>query len=449
MTNNNKYFKYKYKYFNLKNKLNSYIGGFLNEGKLVYTLEGEILGTIIDLGPEESYMLDSKFFIKISDQNKTWTFKTFEATIERLLDELDDLKDAMKKLNQTEMDIKIKEIESKQKMIDDVTENRRQNFLKPYTNCDENSITINNFTFSLLAYDPKAYGYRGILIIKSTNNLTGLSKLFPVYSSKSECGFWRLCIATKSSVLIKGDPNTMDYIQGTFIHIDLQKFINNNLCKCYLSDIGNKCFFMDNIIIAYIYKQVTNHKKRGMEIVPFSEYTQVPGNKTGSRAINSEDIIYTNLLTLSRQLEIIPGFESPSFIIDSEYNKRIDIDGDILTIDGHIIRCIFTNGIILYMLIYSLTVETPSCTTVETPSCTTVKKGICPITMIHTKSEITEFGLYSVFVPAGNYIGKLFEYSKQIAGNIVDPLKLGKDYVYIGHRYDGLYPYTVYLSLIK
>jgi hypothetical protein len=438
MTNKNKYLKYKYKYFNLKNKLNSYIGGFPNEGSIVYDMTGLKIGTITGMDTD-FYILDSETSIPIQykDKDKTWRFETFEEKISILLDEIEDLKykrSSIPKENTEEREALLQKKDDKLKIIDILTETHRQNILNQYTGCPGNSIIIGNFEFSLMAYDPIAYGNRGILIIKSTNRTTGLPKLFAVYSSKSECGFWRLCIATKKDVLIKGNPSTMDYIQGTFVHIELQKFIDSNLCNCANVEIGNKCFFMDNIEDAYIYKHVTK-SERGIKISPFYEYTQVDGNRTGYRSRNTELIIHSNLLTLSKLLRA--EFISPNFSIDSEYHKTIVIDDNTLIIDGTIIRCIFINGIILYMLQFSLTV-------VHKDGTSHVKEGICPIIMISNKSEITEFGLYSEFIPAGNYIGKLFEYSNQITGDIHEPLKLGKDYVYIGHRYDGIYPYTEY-----
>jgi len=81
---------------------------------------------------------------------------------------------------------------------------------------------IDSIEFSLIAKDLSSE--RHVVLISSTkdNNIN----YFLVYKSNSEVGIWRFYSITSSHSfqIHKGD----DYITETFIHVDLQKFINQN-----------------------------------------------------------------------------------------------------------------------------------------------------------------------------------------------------------------------------
>jgi len=381
-----KYIKYKKKYLNLKNKINQYGGNELDEE--IERLE-DIRGKLIQ----------------------------------------------KKKANPADKEEIQKEIIEIRYKINDTIERYRENILKPYDNCNKNSIEIDDFIFSLLAYDSTANDDRGILIIKSINKINNSEKLFPVYSSKSEGGFWRLCMTSKTGMLAKGDPNTMDYIQGTFIHIKLQQFINNNLDKCPQLEIGNKCFFTDDLLhVSYIFKHVIN-SDRDIKIDPFYKYSQENGNRSGAPYYGNWNI-NSRLLELSTKLRTLFEFQIKEHSIEGNYKKIYNIEGDLLSIDGIIIKCTFMNNIVLYMLKYKLNVKRKDASEYN-------KNGISPIIMTISCSKITEFGIYDQYISAGNYIGKLFEYDFQIAGSRTYQYEsLGSKYTYIGHHYNGVYPYT-------
>lgn len=86
-------------------------------------------------------------------------------------------------------------------------------------------VEIDGIRFNLIEYDENAHNKRGLLKIKSIDR-TGIEKEFCVYRSNSEGGFWRFACADERHILFKGN---YDYIQQTFIHLELQKFINENL----------------------------------------------------------------------------------------------------------------------------------------------------------------------------------------------------------------------------
>jgi hypothetical protein len=62
------------------------------------------------------------------------------------------------------------------------------------------------------------------VIIYSSNGKTNVLKRHEYYTSNSDLSFYRYCI-TKDSIYYKG----LNYISSTFINIDLQKFINDQL----------------------------------------------------------------------------------------------------------------------------------------------------------------------------------------------------------------------------
>jgi hypothetical protein len=91
----------------------------------------------------------------------------------------------------------------------------------------ELQIIIGEYFFTLISYHSNDLDNRGSVKIISRLIHSTETETFFVYRSKSELGFWRLCSYNKELVnLFKGDN---DYVQQTFIHLDLQNFIDKNL----------------------------------------------------------------------------------------------------------------------------------------------------------------------------------------------------------------------------
>ena len=99
--------------------------------------------------------------------------------------------------------------------------------LKKNIKLNELQIIIGSYLFTLISYDFNDIEGRGSVKIKSNSIIldTFIEEIFFVYKSKSELGFWRLCHYTNYH-LLKGD---YDYVQQTFIHLELQNFIDNNI----------------------------------------------------------------------------------------------------------------------------------------------------------------------------------------------------------------------------
>ena len=94
-------------------------------------------------------------------------------------------------------------------------------------------IIINGIKFTLL----EKLNIDNIVVISSELNSRTIQ--FKVYPSTSELGLWRLCLnPTSNNYKYKGDNKSkFDYIQTTLIHLDLQRFINDNLHKLSLKKI--------------------------------------------------------------------------------------------------------------------------------------------------------------------------------------------------------------------
>jgi len=331
----------------------------------------------------------------------------------------------------------------KQDLQDIEDEYTRVRYLKSYNNnCltdPEESITIDDHKFILQYYKSLGYDRRDLVIIKSINQKNNKEQLFSAYRSVSDMGFWRLCINDGPSIrnihLYKGNPKSLDYTQGTLLHLKLQKFINDNILKCKSDkNISNDVCLKSK----YIIDNVDND--RMIEIEPFTSYAKIKENTINVDNKKSESLvgwtINGRLKELSVKLKSDDGFNTFKLNIDYPFNNTYIENGDKLDLNGTIINYVFKNGITLYAYKYELNV-------IGNESYN--KVGLCPICMIPGNTTITEFGLYNNFISCGNYIGKLFDYSEQIMGDLDSTSKyekFGKNYKYIGHHYENVYPYN-------
>ena len=86
------------------------------------------------------------------------------------------------------------------------------------------STIIDGITFALRAISNHIQGY-DLLLIESQTDYGEQPLFFNVYQSNSDAGVWRLCAEKDDFKFYKG----LDYIATTYIHVDLQKFINQNI----------------------------------------------------------------------------------------------------------------------------------------------------------------------------------------------------------------------------
>ena len=57
------------------------------------------------------------------------------------------------------------------------------------------------------------------------------------------------------------------------------------------------------------------------------------------------------------------------------------------------------------------------------------------------ENHCTEFGVFSKCLTIGSYVCKVWEYNQQLPPSIVNAYQLSRSYSFIGHLFDGLYPF--------
>lgn len=125
------------------------------------------------------------------------------------------------------------------------------------------SITIDEYKFELLHnyIDAKNRHY---IKIESTHNDKFSTETFYLYRSNSEGGIWRFCIKESSGHLVKGVDDLYDYVTITFVHIELQMFINNNYFKLPTTKINGPICMYDGVgSLRYnkIYSEIFDKKR--------------------------------------------------------------------------------------------------------------------------------------------------------------------------------------------
>ena len=237
------------------------------------------------------------------------------------------------------------------------------------------------------------------------------------YRSTTELGFLRLLCGDYS----KG---TYDYIQQTFINLELQGFIN-----CL--DTAETIETVDSVLEPITLNPYTIYEIQDMSrqiFIPiFYNFTEF---KCGFKRREYDTREY--LIELSEMIE------ANYRIVDNKpwFNYRRNNDKE--NIDVYVYETKLQNKtndneiLILYWIYYN--VKKFNGTEIDV-------QGSSPLFLTRNDSHITPCGLYSKYIPSGYYICKVFEYNDQVDySNEVRPLD--SNYSFIGRLYDGLFPYS-------
>jgi len=307
-------------------------------------------------------------------------------------------------------------------------------------------ITIGSYLFTLISYDLNDLDNRGSVKITSKSIIPDydIEKTFFVYSSKSELGFWRLCaIEDFSRQLYKGE---YDYVQQTFIHLDLQNFININIDIIPKESNHKSCTYIDKKLKTEIIEHA-NNTERILELdFNVKEFNDIYYNecfyKPGLKQCSDEP----DLKTLSYISDYLKNnYEIISSNFKFNFNKNIEIQKDInLIVRGKIYECIlrknsstttYNNDIYLYYLSYSINIGDIN-----------EKNQFIPIFATDTNyNKITRFGLYYNYIMMYQYICKCLQYTIicERRGDRSYP-RCSTDYSYIGSIYQNLFPFTIF-----
>jgi hypothetical protein len=319
--------------------------------------------------------------------------------------------------------------------------------IEPYTeNLREKQIIIGAYLFTLISYDSDDLDNRGSVKITSKSIIsdTSIENTFFVYSSKSELGFWRLCMMKKKTHNPKLYKGLYDYVQQTFIHLELQNFININL-ESLQKESHNKCFYDDVTIITEIQNHI-DYKNRIIDLHLDIEYDIHYTEKYLSRSRRPSISLCTDPPDI-KTLEFISAYLKDKYKIISNnfkfnFNKNIDIEKDInLIVNGKIYECVLVkkattinhnNNIYLYYLYYDIRIGEIN-----------KQKQFIPIFATDINyDKITRFGLYYNYIMLYQYICKCLQYT------VICTKRLDKSYPicsthysYIGDIYQSLFPF--------
>jgi hypothetical protein len=257
---------------------------------------------------------------------------------------------------------------------------------------------------------------------------------FSVYLSKSDLGCFRLCLLGIGG-FIKGE---YDYIQQTFIHVELQKFIYECFHKLEVNTDIEFCNIGDNFN-----RQIFNNirdKSRFLEKNPFISYNAE--FKCGEENKHDNIVIIDKLKSFSNELERLYYCKDNQFIFshtvdDDDNNYIIQFYKIILKLKDEIPKDnTFQDDITLY---YNK-VNIKKFDTKELDNEMSINLPV----FLTTDDKITQFGTFNTYILAGNYICKVFDYTEQCSKDLGTYKCFGR-YSLIGDRYNDIFP----LNIIK
>jgi hypothetical protein len=263
----------------------------------------------------------------------------------------------------------------------------------------------------------------------------------PFYKSNSGMGLWRLY----GGSFYKGQ---YDYVQSNLMFIELQIWINPYLSR--LPVLPYESFEECNSDDAYghidrdtINKYLRTPVEQAEAMYLFETYE--PGKKVKE---------YLSLLHGCGHLERHPHLEQNesklSALMQKVYrmgeqramgtmNSRDEFEGIHVTYHQEIFKVELQSNVphlfpevTLYYSIYDMDYRRGDIH-VE------CKRYHIPLFL--GEDRCTTFGVFSKLLTIGSYVCKVWEYNKQVPASIVDAYQLSAHYTFIGHLFDGLYPF--------
>jgi len=327
-----------------------------------------------------------------------------------------------------------------------------------------------------------------VVRIHSANSITReILADFWVYASNSELGFWRLCSSDPGvpgdpdypadpTRMYKGDPDIFnyDYIQTTFIHLMLQRYINvyfkdineikdiitsgienneeneeeietnntnvvaHNLLP-YFDKNANKWFVLCNPL-SLEYKARVDDRDRIIEEPPFIQaYTE---SKCGEAGDIQQLKLFSDIFKKIYKNPIVSTIQPYEYT----FEKIIKITGNIIcaTLERKtILARYYTNIIQLYYLdakLQQLCSKTNPFYKNINSVCSETEQYM-PFLLIPINTIVNILGLYSKYILVGAYICKLFDYVRQCSRAENKLRQCTTDYTHIGYRFANLFPF--------
>jgi hypothetical protein len=328
------------------------------------------------------------------------------------------------------------------------------------------SITISDIAFTAINKWKNHGTYQHITFSSVTSD--GQRKELSAYKSKSEMGFWRLFVYLESNEMAryyKGQPRNatmsngtilrnlmgVDYVQQSFINLELQKYFNDvldSLPEVQESDEAVK-YSGETELAASIKREIDN-ESRMEKIEPFYSYFLKVENrcaivnqtrdenlselstilKTTFPTIGKPELVYKDYVFKDTEVFRRTMFRYGGIYVTG-YDDTIDLHGDIYKVKlGEV------NGkeILLNFILYSLNTSVSE----NTIAPFKVLNKLAPI-FLTTNDDCTSYGVNANYILAGNYICKILDYTQQcLPKNRVCTHK----YSWLGGIYDNIFPYT-------
>lgn len=319
------------------------------------------------------------------------------------------------------------------------------------------SIDIDNYTFNLISFNPVAYENRGVVVLNSRNKTSVEVIEFAIYRSHSDLRFWRLCYIANNAepAFSKGNWTSYigHYVQTTFIHLELQLFINDALAKNLIPiDETSDCYdiYLKNPATLEKIKHLIDEKtgiRGGLEL-DFKDYGFIektsPQYPYNLLPLGKKDLIANfgycgsrvkdiQVYNASKFLENNYDFVSNDIIAPYSYTGGDSVNFD-LSLNSEL--CVVTlrkktaiggpDELSLYYLkIFELLIVN-KLEEDDAKKTKTVNNLYLPVFLGPSINPINEFGLYETYMDLGAYICKLIEYTKNC-------INKGEKYVCTSH----------------
>jgi hypothetical protein len=295
---------------------------------------------------------------------------------------------------------------------------------------------------------------RDVVQFRSTDQ-DGNTIILHAYRSTSELGIWRLGYLNRIKCML--NKFNLDYIQGTVIHHELQKFINENLDAVpYMPENITGTIFAENhprnkpfvdsvpegseerkkhvfILLKFptpSEEAYIDHVERKKTVSPFSDIKSRCDIKIGERQI------FKDLQNLTRKIRLkyTIDMESNRVIIEYPFESLTDnMKNGVIQINT--IRFLpkksHDKPVILVYCKYSL----------EYGENSTHATGYYGIALLQDDT-CNKYGIYKSFIEAGIYICKPVVYKSKCS---LDPSVMkscNRLYAFVGNRYNDVAPYA-------
>jgi hypothetical protein len=396
----------------------------------------------------------------------------------------------------------------------------------------ELAIQIDNIQFQMIGkIQSKNYLFVGVLGY-SIMPLYGLKpySFFWVYPSKSELGMWRLAGSRMFGggfskldeyISSKQYPNYFysigDYVQSTLIHLDLQKFLSDNLDNplvtslsetdatdilTFINNNPNKTYpninesnleipYENNVNLRGATLSPPLIEKRGDQHLELNQSLRAVHNVSNIKypfpfvfmsGVHDEEKGFQcgqypgpeRLNTFSKILSEVYNIQSVDMVSNklNTFEEIIDVKGKIfrvlltrkdninpkfLMLDMHEFRSVSDKmipinpetdilpAVVLYYMEVSMNCSAlPSNVHIgKINRICNKEKHYMPILLTVPEERINIFGVYNKYINSGQYICKLFDYTKQCSFNEASNDVCTNTYTYIGSRYEKLFPYNI------